>query len=170
LEGDLSTETPINILAPISTRRFKWNGKYIYPVLKSNMLWSVVLPGPKAISEAPNITNWKWADSLPELSESFDDTRWSTADRLYTTNPNRPYPEYTGKYVLFLQDYGYAVGNTILRGHFTASGRETGFEASVSAGTGGAAAFWVSRHVMLKLKIVEWTLPRICPCRQRRRH
>lgn len=108
------------------------------------MLWSVTLPGPKIPSEVPEITDWRWSDSLPELLESFDDSTWTTADHLSTSNPNRPYPGYTGRYVLYLQQYGYAVGNTLLRGHFIGTGDESGIAASISAGTGGAAALWVS--------------------------
>lgn len=103
-----------------------------------------MLPGPHIPAQAPQIKGWKWTDFLPELDNDFEDSGWVTADNETTYNPIQPYSGYSGQYVLYLQDYGYAVGNTLLRGHFTGTGRETGFAVSVSAGTGGAAAFWVS--------------------------
>lgn len=124
---------------------FTWNDVPIHAVQGINLLWAATLAGPSVNISAPAITQWKWRDSLPEIADGFDDSQWVTADHVTTSNPNQPYPAYNGKYVLYLPDYGFAVGNTILRGYFTSSGgNETGLGVSVSAGTGGAAAFWVS--------------------------
>jgi hypothetical protein len=149
LEGDLSSHTKIRVEAPSMISSFAWNGKLIEATLGSDGLWKASLAGPDAtaLPATPEISNWRWADSLPEIQSDFDDSDWVVADHLTTTNPNQPYVGYAGQYVLYLQDYGYAVGNTILRGHFNATGKEQGFMCSVSAGTGGAAAFRVSTLV-----------------------
>lgn len=84
------------------------------------------------------------ADSLPEISTDFDDSNWTIADKTETNNPNVGYDGYSGKYILYMQDYGYYVGNTLLRGHFNGTGTETGFNVSLSPGTNGAGAVWLN--------------------------
>lgn len=145
LEGDLTGTTQLYIAAAMAVKNFTWNGEPILPVQGANLLWSIVLPGPDLPPAAPQLTNWRWADSLPERANEFDDSQWVTANHDTTFNPNQPYPGYNGKYVLYLEDYGFAVGSTLLRGHFASTGSETGLDVSVSTGTGGAASFWVSR-------------------------
>lgn len=149
--GDTNQTTQILIAAPMRFKGFTWNNVSIPAVQGLNLLWATTLPGPPQRNSiaAPSITEWKWRDSLPEISGTYDDSAWVTADRQSSTNPNQPYANYTGKYMLYLPEYGFAVGNTILRGSFTGTGQETGFAASVSAGTGGAAAFWVSSSWIL---------------------
>lgn len=43
-----------------------------------------------------------------------------------------------------MQDYGFFVGSSLLRGHFMGTGNETRIDLSLSAGTNGAGAVWVS--------------------------
>lgn len=160
LEGDLSSHTKIRMEAPSMISSFAWNGKPMKATLSSDGLWKAALAGPDANSfpTTPEISNWRWSDSLPEIQFDFDDSDWIVGDHLTTTNPNQPYDGYTGQYVLYLQDYGYAVGNAILRGRFNATGKEYGFMCSISAGTGGAAAFWVSNLVVISIAEISSTV------------
>jgi hypothetical protein len=62
-------------------------------------------------------------------------------------NPNVVYPDYTGIYNLYMQDYGFLVGSSLFRGHFVGTGNETGIDLSLSPGTNGAGAVWVSMQL-----------------------
>ncbi len=63
----------------------------------------------------------------------------------FTNNTNKPFdPDYTGRYVLYGQNYEFAIGSMIWRGHFEATGKETGMNISLSAGPFGVGAFYVS--------------------------
>jgi hypothetical protein len=45
--------------------------------------------------------------------------------------------------VLFAGDYGYHTGNILWRGHFTATGSETGFTADIWGGSAFAYSIWL---------------------------
>jgi len=64
-----------------------------------------------------------------------------------TLNPNIVYPDYTGRYNLYMQDYGFFVGSSLFRGHFVGTGNETAIDLSLSPGTNGAGAIWVDLHL-----------------------
>ncbi|ORY24136.1 glycoside hydrolase superfamily [Naematelia encephala] len=144
LSGDLNATTHIYIAAPSSYTSFSWNNASIKPKSVIPGLWSLELPGPVNIPEVPEIVGWKWRDSLPEITPEYDDSAWVIANHTTTPNPNQPYPGYSGKYVLYGMDYGYAVGNTIWRGHFLGTGHETGLNISLSPGAAGAGAVWIN--------------------------
>ena len=143
LQGDLNTTTTVYIVAPPSFTSFTWNNATITPTLTSTGLLSISLPGPTSIPSAPAIIGWKWKDSLPEIGYGYDDSGWVVANDTTTNNTNVPFPEYNGKYVLYGQNYGYAIGSFVLRGRWMASGEETGLNVSLSAGTFGCGAFYV---------------------------
>lgn len=176
LRGDLNQTTELLIGAPSRFTSFTWNDKPIVAVQGANLLWSSTLSGPISANgtiTSPQITGWKWKDSLPEVQTAFDDSAWVTANLTSTSNPNKPYPGYNGKYVLYLPEYGFAVGSTVIRGHFVGTGNETGLNVSVSAGTGGAAAFWVSsgasRYTVVKLIAAQRAMGWLChSCRDGR--
>jgi hypothetical protein len=77
---------------------------------------------------------WKAADSLPELSEKYDDSRWVEANITNTTNPNTPETPVS----LYSGDYGYHTGHILWRGHFKALGGETKLSLNVYGGKGFA--------------------------------
>ena len=70
------------------------------------------------------------------------------ANKTSTVNPNVVYPDYTGRYNLYMQDYGFFVGGSLLRGHFVGTGNETAIDLSLSPGTNGAGAVWASLHLV----------------------
>lgn len=145
LYGDLNTTTDVYIAASPSYTSFTWNNASIAPTKTSFGLMKVTLPGPSNVPTAPSITGWKWKDSLPEIAYGFDDSDWTTANDTFTNNTNKPFdPDYTGRYVLYGQNYEFAIGSMIWRGHFDATGKETGMNISLSAGPFGVGAFYVS--------------------------
>jgi len=83
-----------------------------------------VLSGPKQVS-LPPLGNWKFKAESPEIAPAFDDRQWAVADHTSTTNPN--VPSSSG---LLADDYGFHYGFVWYRGHFTASGQETGITLS----------------------------------------
>jgi hypothetical protein len=88
----------------------------------------------------PWLTNQqKVADSLPEISPDYSDENWTVADLDTTFNE---WMWGTPK-VLFSSPYGYHTGNMLWRGHFTATGRETGFNANMSGGLAFGYSMWV---------------------------
>lgn len=69
----------------------------------------------------------KYADSLPEIGDKYDDSKWTNADKKNTTNPRA----LTTPENLYASEYGYHTGNILWRGHFTATGKENSFNASL---------------------------------------
>lgn len=65
------------------------------------------------------------------------------ANQTTTNNTYKPYSNYEGQYVLYGQNYEFAIGAAIWRGRFNATGRETAFNVSLSAGSNGVGAFYV---------------------------
>lgn len=144
MTGDLNSSTVISFATSSKYQSFTWNEMPLNATLSSDTaLWTATLPGPTSSPPAPTIHNWRYADSFPERKLAFDDSHWTRADKTSTFNPNAAYPDYTGKYNLYMQDYGYYVGNTILRGHFNGTSSVKGFNASLSTGTNGAGGIWV---------------------------
>jgi hypothetical protein len=54
----------------------------------------------------PVLTGWKYADSLPEIQDRYDDSGWVEADRTTTNIPLKPYYDDGSGRVLYGCDYG----------------------------------------------------------------
>lgn len=78
------------------------------------------LGGPASVT-LPPLNAWKFHVEAPEIKDSFDDHDWLLADHTTTSNPNVP----PGPSLL-ADDYGFHYGFVWYRGHFTATGQETG--------------------------------------------
>jgi len=145
LSGDTNSTTSLEIHAADAFTSFTWNNSPLSVIQGADGIWRGEIDGPPTLSPS-QITNWTYADSLPEIAPDFDDSTWVVANRTFTVNPNIVYPDYTGQYNLYMQDYGFFVGSSLFRGHFMGTGNETGIDLSLSAGTNGAGAVWVSVH------------------------
>lgn len=88
------------------------------PVMGVTLLGS--LGGPPAAS-LPSLGSWKFSPESPEVDPGFDDSHWTAANHTSTTNPNVP----AGS-TLLADDYGFHYGFVWYRGHFTATGTESG--------------------------------------------
>ncbi|KAL2377912.1 hypothetical protein RJZ90_006376 [Blastomyces dermatitidis] len=84
---------------------------------------------------------WKYIDSLPELQEDYDDSLWTVADHKKTNNTLRPLTTPTS---LHASDYGYHTGYLVYRGHFVASGIETGISFETQGGFGFGNSAWLN--------------------------
>jgi hypothetical protein len=74
------------------------------------------LAGPESFNlTLPELTSWKYADSLPEKERYFDDSTWRTAD---VYNSNATIKPANGTPSLSATDYGFVGGNILFRGYF----------------------------------------------------
>jgi hypothetical protein len=142
ISGDTNQTTSIEIHAAEAFTSFTWNQSPLQVTQGADGIWRGQIDGPPELVPF-QITNWTYADSLQEIDPSFDDSTWVVANKTSTVNPNIVYPDYTGLYNLYMQDYGFFVGSTLFRGHFVGTGNETGIDLSLSPGTNGAGAIWV---------------------------
>ncbi|KAG9315962.1 glycoside hydrolase family 35 protein [Chiua virens] len=91
---------------------------------------------------APRLTNWKYANSLPEIGSDFSDTNWTTANRTETNIPFKPH--YGDGRVLYGCDYGYCENIVLWRGHFTPTEDTKWVNLSINGGEAFAASIWVN--------------------------
>ncbi|EIW52309.1 uncharacterized protein TRAVEDRAFT_75316 [Trametes versicolor FP-101664 SS1] len=144
LHGDLNASVPLTVIAPEGVRAVSWNGKQVRVQGAS----SGVLEGKLEVSskirevEVPKLQGWKFADSLPEVKDGFDDSSWIVADHT-STNITIP-PAFGDGRVLYGCDYGFCENSIFWRGHFNATGSETGANLTINGGTAFAASVWLN--------------------------
>ncbi|HWC79296.1 MAG TPA: beta-galactosidase [Pseudonocardiaceae bacterium] len=133
LTGDNATDPDIEVFTAAKT--VLWNGVPLRtkPGAPGSVTGGIATAAPVTL---PTLTNWKHEEESPETAPGFDDTNWAVADKT-TSNSITPV---TGGPVLFADDYGFHTGDTWYRGHFQASGKETGIHLESISG-GGAQAF-----------------------------
>jgi len=103
------------------------------------------LPGPPSSVALPSLRQgWRFAFASPERLPGFDDASWPVADHQVTDNPIQP----TSTPVLYAQDYGFDHGFVWYRGHFTATGTETGVSLTADTGPFGSFAVWLNGHYL----------------------
>ncbi|RDW74825.1 beta-galactosidase-1 [Coleophoma cylindrospora] len=97
--------------------------------------------------EAPSITlpdfsqlQWKYLDSLPEISSTYDDSAWTPLTHPTTNNTLN----LTTPTSLYASDYGYHTGSLIYRGHFIANGNESNFFINATGGIGFGYSIWLN--------------------------
>jgi uncharacterized repeat protein (TIGR01451 family) len=139
LTGDTSAPGPLTVWAPAGVRQLVWNGRFIHVTTDASGALIGSLSGPPTMS-LPTLANWKFAFESPERLPSFDDSSWTVADHQSTTNPTAPIT----LPVLYADDYGYHHGFVWYRGHFTATGAETGITLTANGGQYGAFSVWVN--------------------------
>ena len=116
LTGDLNAtvSTPITVFAPSSIKILTWNGKPVLGATRSkNGPLTATLPASLPKYSLPDLhsLNWLYADSLPEISPTFNAAKTGLikADKTKTNNPFQPY--YGGPWVLYASDYGFHVNS-----------------------------------------------------------
>jgi beta-galactosidase len=108
-------------------------------VLWNGRLFRGTVPGPREVT-LPALTNWRYLRDVPEADPAFDDSAWTVADKTATNNPTKP----STLPVLYTDDYGFHYGDVWYRGHFTATGAETGLSLAAGTGRAGVWAVWVN--------------------------
>lgn len=141
LTGDMNATTSIEILggAPTDLTTLLFNDEeFEFKVTKTGTITANIdFPKPKLALPKLNELAWKYIDTLPELSPTYDDSKWTPATLNKTYNTHRRLSTPTS---LYASDYGYHTGTLLYRGHFVASG----VESTISLTTSGGSAFGMS--------------------------
>ncbi|PQE05932.1 beta-galactosidase b protein [Rutstroemia sp. NJR-2017a BBW] len=140
LTGDNNgTTTKIEVFPSKSVTAVTWNNQTLSVEKTSYGSLIADVSGPTLDSiTLPSITGWKSNDSLPERLTTYDDSWWVTADHMNTSNPTKP----ETLPVLYIDDYGYHVGNHLWRGRF--EGSATGVYLSITGGRAFGYSVWLN--------------------------
>ncbi len=139
LTGDTSSSGPIAVWAPSGIANLTWNGQRVNTTSQSDGSLAGTLPGPASVN-LPTLSRWRFRFETPEAQPFYDDSSWTLADHPTTTNPTPP----VTTPVLYADDYGFHHGFIWYRGHFTATGSETGITLTANGGSHGAFSVWLN--------------------------
>ncbi|EME79049.1 glycoside hydrolase family 35 protein [Pseudocercospora fijiensis CIRAD86] len=114
LVGDNENTTSLEVFAGPDVGLISWNDQNLATTMTEYGSLKATARGCDAKPSLPSLF-WKAADSLPELSTSFDDSSWKICNKTTTRSPVAPLT----LPVLFSSDYGYFAGIKIYRGSFT---------------------------------------------------
>ena len=137
LRGDADKPSPLEVFAPRTVRAVYWNGHRVHGSV----------PGPRPVT-LPALTGWRYTTDVPEADPAYDDRGWVAADHTTTNNPTRP----ATLPVLYTDDYGFHHGDVWYRGHFTATGAETGISLTAGTGRAGVWSAWVNGRFLGTVK------------------
>ena len=138
LTGDTSTGGTVTVWGPSTVRSVIWNGAPVTVTSGADGSLTGTVPGPAPVT-LPALTNWKFAAEAPEAQPGFNDSDWTLADHPVSnaSSPSTP--------VLYASDYGYDHGFVWYRGHFTATGTETGVTLTADGiSPTGAYSVWLN--------------------------
>jgi beta-galactosidase GanA len=139
LTGDTSRAGPIVVWAPSTVTRLSWNGAAVPTTRRADGSLAGRLGGPAAPA-LPSLSRWRFRFETSEAQPGYDDSAWTLADHPVTTNPTAP----VTTPVLYADDYGFHHGFIWYRGHFTATGNETGITLTANGGQHGAFSVWLN--------------------------
>ena len=139
LTGDTSSSGPITVWAPPGIDAVRWDGQRLATSRQPDGSLAATLRGP-APARLPALTGWRFRFETPEAQPFYDDSTWTLADHPTTTNPTPP----VTTPVLYADDYGFHHGFIWYRGHFTATGNETGITLTANGGQHGALSVWLN--------------------------
>jgi hypothetical protein len=135
LVGDNTNSTTLEVYAGKGVTKVNWNGVDLKVTKTHYGSLTASLAGIQdRVISLPELTNFKAADSLPELAPTYDDSNWKVANKTTSLSPVKPLT----LPVLFSSDYGYYVGAKIYRGYFSG----TNATALNLTAQGGVAAGW----------------------------
>lgn len=96
LRGDLNASTILTVIAAPEVKSVSWNGVDVPTDFAGNSNSNVIRTGQLSLSQeatgitVPELTNWKFADSLPEVQSGFSDEDWVVADHTTTNITTKP--------------------------------------------------------------------------------
>ncbi|KAK7188532.1 hypothetical protein DPSP01_005498 [Paraphaeosphaeria sporulosa] len=133
--GDNANSTTIEVYAGKKANTISWNGDKIKTTKTAygSLTASITGAEDRQIS-LPALTDFRAADSVPEVSPSYNDKNWIVANKTTTLSPVKPLT----LPVLFSSDYKFYTGAKVYRGYFSEK-NVTG--ANITA-QGGVAAGW----------------------------
>ncbi|KAL1877885.1 hypothetical protein Daus18300_002238 [Diaporthe australafricana] len=143
LIGDLNASTPLEILGGVpDSSTLSFNGRPLSSTQWKNNRLQAQLTFEQPSFSLPDLSaaEWRFLDSLPELSNTYDDVAWTDASNPTTNNPR----DLTAPTSLYCSDYGYHGGSIIYRGHFVASGNEYKFNLTTAGGEAYSHSLWLN--------------------------
>ncbi|KAK9317000.1 glycoside hydrolase superfamily [Lipomyces starkeyi] len=123
--GDIDMESNfgdiVEVYVDSSFENIKWNGAPVHAHPTKFMSRTFRVPKPNnnlAKIRIPDLrkAEWRGIDAIPEIHKKYDDSKWTVANKLKSTN--KWYPPETFP-VLYPGEYGFHVGNVIYRGRFS---------------------------------------------------
>ncbi len=135
LQGDTDRPTAAQAFVPAGVTQVTWDGAPVAAAPRADGSLAFSVGGPPSVV-LPTLSHWKFAFESPERLVRFDDSGWVRANHTTTNNPNPP----GSLPVLYEDDYGFHHGDVWYRGHFTASGSETGI--TIDGEGGSPAGLW----------------------------
>ncbi|QRW22851.1 glycoside hydrolase family 35 protein [Rhizoctonia solani] len=150
LRGDLEKESMLTVIAELgAVRRVFWNGFPVDTMLQdsstgtSGVLRFQIAPRFRTNDiTVPELANWRYQDSLPEVKDGFDDSKWTVANRTSTNIP--------GARNLAIRCYTDVImdctceGAVVWRGHFKGDSGVTGVRLVINGGFAFAASVWLN--------------------------
>lgn len=111
IRGDLFKGVRLTVIAPNTINTITWNGIPVSAgfapstaVTRQSGFSAQIDPSVSATGiVAPRLTNWRYANSLPEIESDFLDANWTIANHTETNIPFKPY--YGDGRVLYGCDY-----------------------------------------------------------------
>ncbi|KAJ0419172.1 putative beta-galactosidase [Aspergillus carlsbadensis] len=144
LKGDINTTTEIEVVsAPTNIKRLEFNGREIRSSRRAGRLVGIVeYTSPLTKRSIPVLEHlpWRFIDTLPELSSSYNDSKWTLCNQTSTNNPRNlstPTSLYAG-------DYGYHSGSLLYRGSFVAEGSESSIYLLTEGGFAYGHSVWLN--------------------------
>ncbi|EIW81147.1 glycoside hydrolase family 35 protein [Coniophora puteana RWD-64-598 SS2] len=150
LFGDLNDTVSLTVITPPSVNTITWNGAQLSVDSSATSSLTHVggFVGQLSLSSSasgisvPQLSGWKYADSLPEIQSNFSDASWTLANHTTTVIPFPPY--YGDGRILYGCDYGYCENINLWRGHFNASQDTQSMNLSINGGEAFAASVWIN--------------------------
>ena len=138
LTGDTTKAGSLTVWGGTTVRSIEWNGRFVAVAKNADGSLTGTLSGPQPVT-LPTLANWKFAAEAPEAQPGFNDGDWTLADHAVSnaSSPSTP--------VLYASDYGYDHGFVWYRGHFTATGAESGVTLTADGiSPTGAYSVWLN--------------------------
>eukprot|EP00871_Galdieria_phlegrea_P000384 jgi/Galph1/1346/GphlegSOOS_G6097.1 len=131
LRGDTEIETTLRVIPPKVPTYITWNGEELSNlVCEEPLTWKTSIPGPPPVY-LPSLDFWKFKYETYEKEPNFNDSDWVIADKNHTNSPFKPIT----LPVLYMDDYGFHVGDVWFRGHF--SSKDNDVKGITLTGEGG---------------------------------
>jgi Beta-galactosidase, domain 2/Beta-galactosidase, domain 3/Beta-galactosidase jelly roll domain/Glycosyl hydrolases family 35 len=143
ITGDWNKHTDIEVFGLSKDSQIVWNGQHLKstPTEYGSIIASIAgIEG--RVVKLPELISWNAADSLPEKSRTFDDSKFTDCSKMATSkNVARP----LRLPVLYSSDYGFHSGIKIYRGYFNGKSAKRA-NITVQGGLASGWSAWLNGH------------------------
>ncbi|CAG7854539.1 Probable beta-galactosidase A; AltName: Full=Lactase A; Flags: Precursor [Serendipita indica DSM 11827] len=152
LFGDLEGDTMLQLVGlPQGLNRITWNGIDVGTDFELQEVLSVLtvplgMVRKSTLLTLPTLENWRYRDSLPEITDSFNYDAWTVAENIVTNSSYKPL--FGDGPVLYACDYGFCEGTVIWSGEFVATNEDRAVRMVINGGEAFAASVWLNGHFL----------------------